>query len=202
MNRLKAPLNAFFVAVAGGVAGAAVVVLASAISRIAKIDAGEWLQSISTVIGVGLTIFGALWLEERKRRRDRAEEKVLVEEALLLLKTVIEKVVNPGDDDAEVQLRLIRTISHHELIRQARESLAYARAGFRIRNFGLWSALNALDNEIAAASDTLVHEEGLLRGRGVTEHVLRISRERLSHIAEGLRQPVESALDALSRDRS
>lgn len=198
-SRMKSPPKSFYIALLGGSLGALVVLLVSEFSKVAKISAGDWLQALSTILGIGLTVRGTLWLEERKRRQQHVDDHALLRTALTILRGHIAMIRNLDDQQQSRADRATTTAGHYELIRNARASLADAKAGLRVQDYNLWSALHALDQEFDAASITLENEERIIRGRGVSEDVLRISRERLHHVADAISQPVDAAIAALQR---
>ena len=191
-------------ALAGGVFGACLVMVIMSwrgfASAMAGIEAGDWLQSASAIIGVALTIWTTLWLEERKQAKQRANDQRLLKEALILFRSVLIMVEGGIDVNGTLAHRTTLAAGHYELIRNSKSSLDYARGNFRIRSFNLWSALNALDQDFALADARLANEERILRNMNVTEPVLTISREVLARFAGEAIAPVDAALAALDSD--
>lgn len=63
------------------IVGGLIAVLANAIYR-GGADAGDWLQFFGGMLGAALAVGGALWLEERSRRRNRLESIAVIEKIL------------------------------------------------------------------------------------------------------------------------
>ena len=78
--------------IVGGLSVKAIMSIPAIWAGFTGILAGEWLQAGAAIVGVFLTVQGTLWIEERKRRRERKEEQRLISEALVLLKSVLPSV--------------------------------------------------------------------------------------------------------------
>ncbi|KTT73540.1 hypothetical protein, partial [Sphingomonas sanguinis] len=70
----------------GGVTGIVTALLIIAVHQpFGGISAGDVLQFLGAVIGTGLAIGGALWIEERKRKLEKADAAQPVLDALIVL---------------------------------------------------------------------------------------------------------------------
>jgi hypothetical protein len=161
---------------------------------------GDWLQAVAGIIGVALTVRATLWLEERSRKNERKEKRRLLNEALLLLQRTAILIQQPFDAGASLEDRRHLTAVHYELLRNGRESLAYARQDFRAQIFNVWMSLTVVDEHLTTHLPVLTREEAIVRGQHVTELVLAISREKIEHFAEVIQQPVTAAIEALRND--
>lgn len=188
----------------GGVTGiitslaVAVVISKPAVwSGVFGISAGDWLQALSTMAGIALTVRATMWLEDRKRAHDRDGLQRLLREALWMMSHVTNLIQQPLAADLPIGERRHQTAAHYELMRNSRDSVEYARQNFRADNYNLWSALNALSVDFAAAADWLRREENIVRGN-VTEPMLAISRGNIERFALEIEAPVRAALAALN----
>ncbi|MFA6114312.1 MAG: hypothetical protein WC729_09965 [Sphingomonas sp.] len=200
------PISPIVSAVLGGVTGGVVAfVVAIIISRpsvwagFTGISGGEWLQALAAVVGVFLTIQGTLWLEERKRKRDRMEEQRLLKSALITFRNMATAIVAPDAEDASLQQRALKTAAHFEILRNAYGSLEYARQSYRITDIKLFMALDTLKQDYEAARVKLGSEESLARGRHVTEPALAICRSELKDFVDEMQLPTNEAIDALEK---
>ncbi len=201
MNPLKPEKAALLRALAGGAAGAVIVIILWATlthwKSFTSIEPGDWLQALSGVVGVSATIWATLWLEERKRMAQRRADQRLLREALVMLEAVVPAAARPLDMAKPFNERRLMTIGHFELLRVGLQSLAYAREGFRIPSYNLWNALDSLDTVVGLSAERIAREERIVRGDHVTEPVLAISREHLEAFAADAVQPVNAAVAAL-----
>lgn len=191
-----------FAGIVGGLSVNAIMSKPAVWAGFVGISAGEWLQAAAAIIGVFLTVQGTLWLEERKRKRERKEEQRLISEALVLLKTVLANASQPLDPDWDLSKRILMTQAHYEMVRTGMESLAYARQNYRVRSYNLWNSLSSIDIIHAIRRERITNEEHIVRGNHVTEAVLAICREKIEEYAGELVQPVDSASEALVKERS
>lgn len=169
--------------------------------RLATITAGEWLQAGAAIIGVALTVWATLWLEDQKRKREQLEEQRLIREALALLKSVLPGASQAVNAEWDLPKRILMTQAHYEMVRTGLESVSYARQGYRIRSYNLWNALTAIDIVHAPVRARLISEENIVRGNNVTDAVLAICREKIEEFATDLTAPVDAAVQALAQER-
>lgn len=188
--------------IVGSLGATAIVARTSVWAALSAIDAGEWLQAAAAIIGVFLTIQGTLWLEERKRKRERVEEQRLIREALIMLDAVLPTVSEPLDADMDLRTRVLTTQAHFELVRVGMDSLVYARQNYRVRSYNLWNSLGSIDVTQTMWRERITNEERLVRGNNVTANVLAICREQLEAYTGELVQPVKAAREALAKEQA
>lgn len=203
------PISPIVSGIIGGVTGGAVAFTVAIImskprvwTGFTGISAGEWLQALAAIVGVFLTIQGTLWLEDRKRDRDRLEEQRLLKSALTAFRSMASVIITPDAEGSSLQQRALTTAAHFEILRNAYGSLEYARQSYRITDISLFMALDALKQDYEAARAKLANEESLARGRHVTEPVLAICRSELKQFVDELQAPVNTAIDALEKPKS
>jgi hypothetical protein len=204
-DTMKTPTHLGLIAAsltAGGVGGLIVTVVGSAshfLKGLQSIEAGDWLQSGAAIIGVGLTIGATLWLEDRRRRVEAQSEQRLLRDGLTILRSFIPSIRAEFPADMPRANRLRLTAAHYEMLRTGYDTLSYAKAGLRIRDFNLWNNLSYIEASFTAKKPVLTREEDLMRRGVASDNVLAISRGILIEFIDEIEAAIGNALTALDQ---
>lgn len=188
-----------FASIAGGLLATAIGSFTQLVAGLRSIEAGDWLQSCAAIVGVGLTIWATLWLEDRRRTVELRSEQQLLRDGLALLKGFIPAIREDFPAQMSRANRILLVAGEYEMLRTGYDSLAYAKAGLRIRDFNLWNNLTYIEASFTARKPQLTREENTMKAGMATDAVLAISRGILIDFIDEIEAPIGNALAALDK---
>ena len=174
-----------------GVAGFSI---GKATSPILDIKAGDWLSFAGAVSGVVLAIGGAIWIEDRKRLRERMEEFEMLTQSLALVGALFQYVrfsETEGKDDRYVALVCMQARTS---AREAAAALQLAKKSTIIKSIRLMVTIQELENVLA--SDALATRPGdNIEGNISGEAISRAQEDyaQLDNIAERVLELIKRA---------
>lgn len=177
----------------GGVIGA----LATNWGALVRVDAGDWLAFTGGLLGVSLTILGAVALEQWKQDAENRADRQLVVGALGKLVEALDQI--PPEDEEPGALKWDADKAGALLIQidEATDLLQYARENSRLTTVEQVLAINRAEKEIIAANKTLEREERWISEHGDKANVLEQFNANIRAVAHGLRPKLTEAVSAL-----
>jgi len=164
------------------------------------ISAGDWLQALSGIIGVALTVLVTLWIEGRRRHSEERADLRIVDTAVRDLSSALDACEAPLPQDQDLRSRLALATAAQKRLHEAHPGYEFARAQTVVRDLNIFRELRYLDAALAGQTATINSEYNILLGGSgrVTDAVLQVNQAKVSEIAAYLRPFVIRASEALA----
>ncbi len=178
----------------GGAVGAAAAMATK--KTVPGADAGDWLSFAGALVGVVVTIAGALWLEHHKSTTQQRKERQILLRCLADLRSALNSASQPRGDNAILEERPARILAESELMKNF-EKFRYAKRFVPNRNIDAWQKIESLDEEISECTPIVAHEKSLIIAHGDSEPVFLINIQRMLEIKNRLTPHIDVVIKSL-----
>lgn len=158
-----------------------------------------WLGFAGSLLGVSLAVFGAVYVEDRKRSQEAVTNTSLLVGALEDLQKSL-RVVEEGDQATAELIGEYRQLSKLLLarLREAAAVVDYARANSRLETAEQVLSMHRLEKELERVGQLVREEEGWIDGDEPSLQVMNIFLGKVESVTEQLNPRLKQALESLA----
>ena len=164
-------------------------------------DAGDWLGFAGALVGVVLTIVGALWLEGHKASAGARDDSALLLKVLGEITVALDRTQSARGDDAIALARPLR-IADEEALLKSFDKFGHARQYAPKRNIAAWYAIEELNESICRERPMLEGEISTITNHGDNENVFEVNIAKMGEMSERLARGLAEARQALVNSSS
>lgn len=164
------------------------------------VTAGDWLQALSGVVGIAMTVLVTLWIEGRRRLSEERADLRIVDRAVRDIQNALDACEVPLPAAQDLQARLALASAAQKKLYEALPGYEFARTQTVIRDLNVFRDLRHLDGALQSVTAQIGSEYSILLGGAgpVTEPVLRVNQTKIGDIVTHLRPFTEAAAAALA----
>lgn len=153
--------------------------------------AGDYLSFVGSLLGAGLAVIGALYVESTKRRKEREDDLLLMLDGIQHLREALAGILKvPVEDLLQQQSDALELLERHE---EAAELISFANDTARITSARVFLEMRRVTKMLEAHQAMVERETGIVSDHA-TEGVLDIYRKRMSAYAEHALPILDQAL--------
>lgn len=160
-------------------------------------DSGDWLGFVGALVGVSLTILGAVWLEEYRAGKAEREGLSIYRASLTEIREALEDTARERGAEQIAIFRADQILREQALIR-AFEKFVHARLYVPSGNIAARQAAEEFEIKLAAEKPDLEQEVRLISDAGDNENVLAVNLSKMDQLASRLTPYLDSSFLTIS----
>lgn len=136
---------------------------------------------IGAALGSGLAVWGAVWVEDRKRYNRESNARKLILDAMELVETASERLMESLD--AGERQRAEDTVQAQDQLIDSLATLRFAKRRADVADLQLWRALESMEASIARGETLLGREPDGSKHRSIASEIFETDRAKLRQLA-------------------